>query len=158
MPLGSNLTTDITNALAAMGSLHDQAAALAAAYYSYTSGALFGASVPVITTTMRDAMASALQVGFTVPGLPATAAAAYGNAVNTFWTGVPVAGASGVGTVAGCPGASACIATLSALFAVLTNTQAAVGAAIATALQTATLLTTCTLTLAPNPPVVYPIS
>jgi hypothetical protein len=159
MALGTALTSDILALFNSMpATAHDAAVGLAQAYYSYTSTALFGLSVPVITTAMRDAMQATLETGLAVPGLPATIAGAYGASLAVFWTGVPVAGGSGAGTTTGCPGASAAIATLTAVFANLANTSSTAAAGIAVALQVATLTMTCTLTLPPNPPVVTPIA
>jgi len=159
MPLGTSLAADVQAVFdGSPASAHVAATGLAAAYYSYTSTALFGLSIPVITTAMRDAMAATLEAGLAVPGAPPTIAAAYGNSVNTFWTGVPVAGGSGTGVTTGCPGAGAAIATLTAVFANLANTSATAAAGIAAALATATLTMTATLTLPPAGPIVYPIS
>jgi hypothetical protein len=158
--LGTNLASDIEAVFnLPPASAHDAAVGLAQAYYDYVSLALFGASIPVITTAMRDTMAGTLEAGLGVPGAPPTAATAYSNAVSAFWSvpPVPVAGGSGTGVVDGCPGASSLVGSLSAVFANLANTQATAAAGIASALASATATVTATLTLPPNPPVVTPI-
>lgn len=159
MPLGTSLTSDVLALFnSSPATAHDAAVGLAQAYYNYVSGALFGLSLPVITTAMRDAMQATLETGLAVPGAPPTIAGAYGASLSAFWAAVPVAGGSGTGTTAGCPGASAAIGALTAVFANIANTASSAAAGIATALQTATLTVTATLTLPPAGPIVYPIS
>lgn len=161
MPLGTDLASDIEAVLVSSPpSAALSAEALAQAYYDYARTGLFGASIPVITTAMRDTMKATLEAGLQLPGLAATAASAYSNAVTAFWTvpPVPVAGASGAGVVDGCPGAGALVGSLSAVFANLANTKASCASGMASALQTATLTCTATLTLPPAGPVVTPIS
>lgn len=146
MSLGSNLASDIQGVFDSHPADPTTAAnGLALAYYNYVSGSKFGLSAPVLPTALRDAMAATLAAGLALPGLAATAAAAYGGALATFWTGVAVAGASGAGSVAGCPGSTACIATLTAGFLSFPATSALAAAGIAAALATATLTITCAL-------------
>ena len=159
MALGSNLAADIQAVFDRPPASPSAAAAgLAQAYYDYASTALFGASIPALTTAHRDAMAATLEAGLQVPGLPATAAGAYAASVATFWTAVACAGASGAGVTDGCPGASSLTASLSAVFLNLANTSETCAAGMAAALATATLTTTATLTLPPAGPVVTPIA
>lgn len=160
MPLGTNLASDIQAILEnAQPTPHDSAVKFAQAYYDYTSTALFAASIPVITTAMRDAMAATLETALAAsPGAAATAAGAFSAAVATYWTGVPVAGGSGVGVTTGCPGAGAITGGLTAVFLNLANTYATAASGMASVLQTATLTMTCDLTLPPAGPVTTPIS
>lgn len=157
MPLGTNLSNDIKAILQASNTAQQAADKFAQAYYDYCSTSQFGGSFPIITTLHRDAMAATLLVALTAsPGLAATAAAAFSTAVNTFWTAMPVAGASGPGTVAGCPGAGAITGGLTAVFSNLANTYATCAAGMASVLQTATL--TCHAPLLTPPLTDYPIS
>ncbi len=159
MPLGTNLAADI-QALNDQppASAHAAAVGLAQAYFDFVSGATFGASLPVITTAQRDAMAATLEAALQVPGAPPIAAGGYAAAVATFWIAVPCAGASGVGVTAGCPGAAGLVASVAAVVANLANTSASYAAAMATALATATATVTASLTLPPAGPIVYPIA
>ena len=112
MPLGTNLQADIQAVLSASNTLVQAANALAQAYYDYTSTAIFGASLPVITTAQRDAMAATLAASLDpTVGLPLTAATAWSNAVNVYWLGVPVAGGSGAGVTTGAAGCGLATAT-----------------------------------------------
>ena len=84
MALGTNLASDIEAVLVSSPPTPALAAqALAQAYYDYTSTALFGLSIPVITTTMRDVMKATLEAGLQLPGLAATAAAATSSRLRT---------------------------------------------------------------------------
>ncbi len=158
MPLGSNLAADI-QALndTPPASAAAAAAGLAQCYFDYVSGALFGTSIPVITTAHRDAMATTLEAALQVPGLPATAAGGYAAALATFWTAIPCAGASGAGVTDGCPGAGGLVASVSAVLANLANTSASYASGMASALAAATATCTATLTLPPGGPIPYPI-
>lgn len=159
MALGVNLASDIQAVLSTSNTLQQAADKLAQAYYTYCSTALFGASIPVITTAMRDAMSATLAASLDpTVGLPLTAATAWSNAVNVFWTGVPVSGGSGTGTTTGCPGASSITSGMSAVFANTANTYATCASGMASVLMSATTTMTCALTIPPNPPVVTPIS
>lgn len=159
MPLGVSLASDLQTILEASNTLQEAADQFAQAYYTYASTGLFGASIPVILPFMRDAMAATLAISLEpIAGLPVTAAAAWSAAVTVFWTGVPVAGASGAGVTTGCPGAGAITGGMSAVFANLANTYATCAAGMASVLQTATLTVTCELTLPPAGPVPTPIS
>lgn len=125
------------------------ASALANIYDSYAADGAFGASVPDLTGC-KDAFAAAF--------LPISAAS-LAAAVAAYWgtSTVPVAGASGVGTVAGCPGASGISAALAPLLATA-NTRDVAAAALASALDTATKTVTAFLTLPPAPPATVPIA
>lgn len=159
MPLGANLAADIEAVLRESNELQAAAKKLAQAYYNYTSTALFGASIPVILPAMRDLMAATLAASLDpAVGLPITAATAWSNAVNAYWTAVPVAGGSGAGVTVGCPGAGAISGGMAAVFANPANTYATCAAGMASVLQTATLTMTCDLTLPPSGPVPTPIS
>ncbi len=159
MPLGTNLAADIQALFdSGPGSAHDAAVGLAQAYFDFVSGALFGASIPVITTALRDAMAGVLETALAVPGAPPIAAGAYAASVATFWTAVPCAGASGAGVTGGCPGAGGLTASIAAVLANLANTSATAAAGFAVALAGATATVTATLTLPPGGPIVYPIA
>ncbi len=156
MSLGSNLAADIEavfNSEPASSTIAAQG--LAQAYYDYVSGALFGASVPVITTAMRDAMASTLDAGLSSPGAPPIAAGAYSAALAAFWLAVPVAGGAGAGVTAAGAGAAALAAALAAVLVILTNTKAGAAAAMAAALTVATATVVATLTLPPGGPIPY---
>lgn len=158
MPLGTNLANDIQAVLEGDNSLEVGCALLAQAYFDYTAGALFGASIPVLTEDYRDIMATALEAALgVIPGVAATAAAAYALAVNAYWTGVVVAGGAGVGVSTGCPGAGALVGALTAVFSNPANTHASAASGIASALQTATATVIVNLTLPPAGPVPTPI-
>ncbi len=132
---------------------------LAQAYYDYASTGLFGSSIPVILEEMRDAMADTLEAALDpIVGLPVTAAGAYAAAVNVFWTGVPVAGGTGVGVTTGCPGAASLVASMAAVFANPANTYASAASGMASAVNTATTTVICNLTLPPAGPVPTPLS
>lgn len=133
----------------------DAATALADAYHAYAGGALFGASTPTLTTSMRDAYASTLLGAISDPlvGLPATLAAAWGAATVAYWTAVPVTGAQAGVTV---PPTVPAAAGISATLANVANTESVAAAGIALALHTSTL--SVTATVAPPPGTVLPIT
>lgn len=159
MSLGSNIGNDIEALLSeAQPSAQAAAEAFAQAYFDYTSSAQFGASLPTILEAMRDAMAVTLAAGLVAPGLAATAAAAFSTAINTYWTGVSVAGGNGAGVTTGCPGAAALIAGMTTGLLLLENTIPVQAAMMTLQITTATLTTICTLTLPPGGPVPTPIS
>ena len=159
MPLGTNLSADVKAVFdSSPASAQAAANALAAAYHSYCSGAQFGASLPTLTTAQRDAMAATLAAALTVPGLPATAAGAYGTALTAYWTSIPVAGGSGTGVTTPPTGTAAMVGALTACFLNLANTKGSAAASIATALDTCTRTVIATLTLPPGPPTPTPIS
>jgi hypothetical protein len=161
MALGSNLAADIQAVFdSSPASAAEAAEGIAQAYYDYAQPALFGASIPVITTGMRDVMKATLETGVASPGAAATIAASFSSAVLAFWSSPPpaVAGGSGSGAVVGCPGAAAITATLTTVFLNLANTSASAASGIASALITATLTVTALLTLPPAGPVPVPIS
>ena len=152
----TQLGNDLAAALATLPpSKEDAAMAISQCYLDYAQNGTFGASVPVLDNTYRDAMAATLAAALGLPGLAATAAAAYAAAVTTFWAVVAVAGPQ-VGTSNGCPGASALTGAIAAVFANLANTYATCGAGMAAALHTATL--TVTATVSPPPGTVVPIA
>ncbi len=158
MPLGTNLAADLQGAWdVPPASTTAAAEALAQAYYDYCSTATFGASIPVITTAQRDAMAATVAAALSA-GIFATSAAAVSAGVAAFWTGVPVAGGSGVGATTGCPGAGAIPAGLLAVGVTFPATTAIAAAGFAAVLQTATLTVMCDLTLPPSGPVPTPIA
>lgn len=134
-------------------SKEEAARQIADAYRNYCGDGLFGASVPVLTDIMRDAMATTLAIGLTVPGLPPTIAGAFAASVSTFWIAVPVVGAQS-GVTNGCPGAGAIAGALTAAFANLANTPQTIALAIAAAMHSATL--TVTANVAPPPGTVAP--
>lgn len=126
---------------------------LAAAYFNYAGGALFGSCAP--TLTGRDtALASTLGTSLAVPGLAATHAAAWGAGVTTFWTGVAVAGGGQAGVTAPPTGAAALVATLTTVFSTTGNTASAAAQALADALDLCTK--TVLATVAPPPGTVLP--
>lgn len=123
-------------------SKEDAALAIANAYHDYVELHLFGGSHALLIGAFRDAMATTLEIGLSVPGAPPTIANAIATAVDVYWGGlvpVPVAGLSGSGEVAGCPGKSDLQTALTGIFANLANTAETAGADIAAALHTATL-------------------
>lgn len=126
---------------------------LAAAYFEYASGGMFGASVP--TLAGRDtALAATLGTSLVLPGLPATHAAAWGAGLAAFWAAVPVAGAQAGATVPPAGGA-ALVAALTVLFANPANTADTAAAGLATALDVCTK--TVVANVAPPPGTVLPI-
>lgn len=152
----SKLGSALADVFANMPTSKDEAAKqIAQAYYDYASGGLFGASVPTLSSSQRDAMAGTITLGLTVPGLPMTIAAAFAAALTVFWIAVPVAGPQ-VGATAGCPGAASLIGSLPAVFLNLANTPETCGVGVAAALHTATM--TVTASVAPPPGTVLPIS
>jgi len=78
--------------------------------------------------------------------------------VLAFWTGVPVAGASGAGVVPTCPGAGAVVGAIVGVLAVLTNTTQVSAKGIAAGLIAATLTVQAPLTLPPAGPIPTPIA
>lgn len=158
MPLGTNLASDLLSTWnTPPATVHAAATGAAQAYYNYVSGALFGLSVPVITTAMRDAMAATIETALGA-NVMATAAAAWSAGLTAFWTGVAVAGGSGAGTVTPPTGASAVPAALIAIAVTFPPVTSVAAGQFASVIQTATLTTQATLTLPPNPPVTYPIT
>ena len=135
----------------------DAAEGMAAAYFDYASAGMFGASVPQLTSTHRDALAATLLTAIAIPaaGLPATIAGAWSAGVTAFWPGVPVVGAQAGATV-GCPGAAALAASLTAVFANLANTAESCALSLAAALHGATMTVTASVT--PPPGTVLPIA
>lgn len=154
----SALATALKDVFDAQGSAADSANGLAAAYADYAATGTFGASIPTITG--ESAMAATLLAAIQTPtaGSPAGFGSAWASALATFWTGVAVAGGSGAGTTAGCPESAVAGTAIAAVVAVLTNTTTIAADGIALALHTATLTVTASLTIPPNPPVVYPIA
>lgn len=147
----SALTDDLVAVFEAMPPSKEEAAlAIAQAYLDYASDGQFAASAAVPTNAHRDAMAGTLATGLTVPGLPATIAAAFAASVATFWAAVPVVGAQS-GATTGCPGAAALTGVLSAVFANLVNTAATCGASVASALHTATQTVQAAVSPGPTP-------
>jgi len=68
MPLGTTLAVDIQAVFdSPPASVHDAATGIAKAYFDYTAGATFGASLPVIPTARRDAMAATLEIALALP-------------------------------------------------------------------------------------------
>lgn len=126
---------------------------IADAYRNYCGDGLFGSGAPVLTDIMRDAMATTLAKGLTVPGLPPTIAGAFAASVATFWIAVPVIGPQS-GVTNGCPGAGAIAGALTGAFANLANTPQTIALAVAAAMHTATL--TVTANVAPPPGTVAP--
>lgn len=134
-------------------SASDAGTKLAKAYYDYAGAALFGVCVP--TLTGRDAaLGTTLGGSLTVPGLPATHAAAWGTGLTAFWTGVAVAGPGVAGATAPPTGAAALVAALTTLFANLANTPDTAAGGLATALDTCTK--TVIATVAPPPGTTFP--
>lgn len=157
MPLGTNLAADLQAVWdAPPASINAAATGAAQAYYDYAAGAIFGASLPVITTAQRDALAATLEAALT-PQIMATAAAAWAAGLTAFWTGVVCAGASGAGPVTPPPGAAGVPAGLIATALTFPITTAIGAAAFAAVIEAATLTTFATLTLPPGGPVVTPI-
>jgi len=154
----SALASALKDVFDAQGSASVAADGLAAAYADYAATGMFGTSVPAITG--EAALAATILSAIQTPsaGSPATFGTAWASGLATFWTGVAVAGGSGAGTTAGCPGAAAVGAAIAAVVAVLTNTTTIAANGIAAVLHTATLTVTAALTIPPNPPVVYPIT
>lgn len=152
----SSLGSALADVFASMPPTKEEAArALATAYREYAASGTFGASTPVIVDEMRDAMADTLAAGLSVPGLPATVAAAWAAAVTAFWLGVVVVGPQ-LGATVGCPGAASLVGALIPVFANLANTAATCGSSCASALHTATM--TVTATVSPPPGTVVPIA
>ncbi len=158
MPLGTTLAADIQAVWdIPPTSISDAANGFAQAYYDYTSGALFGTSLPVLTTAHRDAMAATVFAALSAQVF-ATSAAAVSAGVTAFWTAVPCAGASGAGNTNGCPGAGAIPAGLLAVGVTFPVTTAIAAAGFAAVLEVATATVTATLTLPPGGPIPYPIT
>jgi len=152
--------SSLANELARIFKSHPESPAdagvkIATAYYAYAQTALFGASLPVLVTAYRDAMAATLAAAFAVPGLPPIAANAFGSALTVFWSAVVVTGAQ-TGTSNGCPGAASVPAALLPVFLVPDATEEVAGMGVANALHTATL--TVTATVSPPPGTILPIS
>ncbi len=158
MPLGSTLADDIQAVWdSPPASISDAATGFAQAYYDYAKTALFGLSVPVITTIHRDAMQVTVAAALSA-NVFATSAAAVSAGVATFWTAIPCAGASGAGATDGCPGAGAIPAGLLAVGVTFPVTTAIAAAGFAAVLATATATCTATLTLPPGGPIVHGIA
>lgn len=145
------LTSDLQAILESMPpTASDAAEAMANAYGTYAQTGQAGAGLPVVTPAHKSALKATLLAAISNPliGLPATFAGAWGNGVDTFWTGMPIAGAVS-GSTAGCPGKGALIGSLSGVFANPLNTAAICAAGMANALDTATK--TVIATVAPPP-------
>lgn len=158
MPLGTTLAADIQAVWdSPPASIDDAASGFAQAYYDYCSGATFGLSLPVITTVQRDAMHATVFAALSA-NLFVTSAAAVSAGVAVFWTGVPVAGASGAGTVPGCPGAAGIPVALAAIGATFPVSTSIAAGEFAGVLEVATLTIIVPLTLPPAGPIPTPIS
>jgi hypothetical protein len=135
-------------------SSNDAGAKIAKAYTNYAGAAMFAAST-VNVSSKESALATTLGAALVAPGAPATAAAAFGAGLTTFWTGAPVAGAQSGVTVPP-TGAAALVAALTTLFGNAANTAAAAASGLAAALDTCTK--TVTAAVAPPPGTVLVIS
>lgn len=129
---------------------------IAAAYHTYAGGATFGLSVPTLTSAQETAFAATLLSG---QGALPSFVLAIQNGITVYWTGVPVAGATGAGTTA--PPTLNIIAPLTAaLTAILVGglSSAQAAADIATQMDLVTKTVIAPLTLPPAGPVPTPIS
>lgn len=127
---------------------------LAAAYTGYAGAGMFGAST-VDVSLQEAALAATLAASLTVPGTPATHAAAWGAGLAVFWLGAPVAGAQSGVTVPP-TGAAALVAALTAAFANTAASASDAAQALADALDVCTK--TVTAAVAPPPGTVLPIT
>ena len=154
----SNLQADLEDVFDAQGTASEAASGIAQAYYDYASDGDFGTSTPTIPTANRDAMAGTILAAISDPttGSPTNFGAAFTSALPVFWASVPVAGGSGAGATAGCPGASVAGGAITTAVTSTANTVSTVSLAIASALDTATKTVTASLTIPSNPPVVFP--
>lgn len=141
----------------AQTSAADAALAMADAYDSYCSDAIFGSSTPQIPGTAKAAMATTILKAIANPaaGSPSTLASAWASGVATYWSGVSVVGAQ-AGATAGCPGAASLTGSLTTVFANVANTAATCAAGMAAAIHAATMTTTATV--APPAGTVLPIA
>lgn len=153
-----DLASTLEDAFDAQGTAAASANALAKAYSAYAESGAFGLSLPTITG--EAALAATILAAIATPasGSPAAFGGAWSSGLVTFWTGVAVAGGSGAGATAGCPGAAVAGTAITAAVGNIANTSATAAASIAAALHTATLTVTAALTIPPNPPVVFPIA
>lgn len=153
----SALESSLSSMLAtAQPSAADAAMAMADAYDSYCSDAMFGASTPQVLPSAKAAMAATILGAIANPatGSPSTVASAWASGVAVYWLGVPVVGAQN-GTTAGCPGAASLTGSLTTVFSNTANTAATCSAGMAAAIHAATM--TVTATVAPPAGAVLPI-
>lgn len=135
----------------------DAANAIASAYATYTSTAVFGTSVPTFTT-QETVLAATILSGMT--GTFSAFATAIQTGVLAFWLGVPCAGGSGAGVTISPTGGTLIAAALIAAVGTqpYQDEIEQVATELASILHTATLTTTATLTIPPAGPVIWPIS
>lgn len=130
---------------------------LAIAYTTYAQAGQFGASVPTLlpisTTVLEQALLSATLVP--AAGSPVLLATAWATGLAGFWIpGTPVVGPQ-VGVVNGCAGAALVIPPLTAAFLNVFSTAQLTASLMASAIHTATITTTATVS--PPPSTVLPL-
>jgi hypothetical protein len=161
MPLDKpTLTADIIAVFAAdpAPSRRESADRLAAAYHKYASSGSFNGGLPVLLDAHRDALADALyEILDPETGLAASFVAAWVTGLTTYWSTVPVAGAT-IGNSDGIANPGLVTAPALAVIALpMIATPQTAGAALAAGLIAATDTVTATVK-PPDPPAPVPIT
>lgn len=131
----------------------DAAKKMSDAYVAYTSTAIFGAALPVFTGTEGPKLMATL-IAVLNPALmnPAGLAGAWSAGILAFWTTPPIVCAGGTpGTVTAVPGASALLASMTAVCLIPGQPAAVAAAAMAACIDVATKTAVATLMVGPVP-------